>query len=239
METCVWAALVAGRVLPSIWMMPPWGGSILPPPVKAAFAILVTIVVFPMVEPAGSAPTGLWLVALLIRELFIGTALALVGSLFFEVARMGGEWMDQLRGGAGGETHIDPSGGRSGLMGTVSWMISVIVFFAVGGAETTLQAFQKSFERFPLGMFPSGAEGNNAIHAVLHLFAEAFKTGTSIAFPAILALLIVDVVLGLVQRTAPQLPVYFIGMPLRALMGFLLAALLMEHLPRHILAFLP
>ena len=41
----------------------------------------------------------------------------------------------------------------------------------------------------------------------------------ALAAPAIVALLLADLVLGAIARMAPQIPVYFVGMPLKALAG--------------------
>jgi len=56
----------------------------------------------------------------------------------------------------------------------------------------------------------------------------------SFAAPALLALVVSDVALGLVARSAPQIPVHFAGMPLRSAVGIaallLSLALLVPHL---------
>jgi flagellar biosynthetic protein FliR len=49
--------------------------------------------------------------------------------------------------------------------------------------------------------------------------ARLLEATLALAAPAVVALLLADLVLGAVARMAPQIPVYFVGMPLKALAG--------------------
>ena len=58
--------------------------------------------------------------------------------------------------------------------------------------------------------------------------AQAIRMGVSIAFPAAVALLVADMLLGFMNRTAPQIQVFFLGMPLRAVVGILAVILTLD-----------
>jgi flagellar biosynthetic protein FliR len=54
---------------------------------------------------------------------------------------------------------------------------------------------------------------------VLGASAQMLEAALGLAAPALVALLLADLVLGAIGRTAPQIPLYFVGMPLKALLG--------------------
>jgi flagellar biosynthetic protein FliR len=49
--------------------------------------------------------------------------------------------------------------------------------------------------------------------------ARLIASGVALAAPVIVALWLTDLALGLVARAAPQVPVYFIGLPLKGLLA--------------------
>jgi flagellar biosynthetic protein FliR len=82
-----------------------------------------------------------------------------------------------------------------------------------------LQALVKSLTQVPLDSLPAGSDLAGASRLVICLTGEAIRTGVSIAMPAALALFLSDLVLGFMNRTAPQIQVFFLGMPLKAIVG--------------------
>ena len=61
----------------------------------------------------------------------------------------------------------------------------------------------------------------------LRLVADALAFATALTAPAAVAIVVVEVALGLVARATPQIPVFFARMPLRAAVG--LGAVLAFH----------
>ena len=54
---------------------------------------------------------------------------------------------------------------------------------------------------------------------VLAASAQMLEAALGLAAPALVALLLADLLLGMIGRAAPQIPLYFVGMPLKALLG--------------------
>jgi flagellar biosynthesis protein FliR len=52
--------------------------------------------------------------------------------------------------------------------------------------------------------------------------ASVFETGLLIALPAVIALVIVNMALGVVTRAAPQLNLFGVGFPITMLAGYLI-----------------
>jgi flagellar biosynthesis protein FliR len=54
---------------------------------------------------------------------------------------------------------------------------------------------------------------------VVRTTAMLLESTLALAAPAVVALFVTDLVLGAIARMAPQIPVYFVGMPLKAMAG--------------------
>ena len=84
-----------------------------------------------------------------------------------------------------------------------------------------IAALNDSYRIFAPGEFmPSGDVAALATQA----FATAFKIGVQLAAPFLVFGLVFNVGLGVLARLMPQMQVYFVGVPLSILAGFLIFA---------------
>jgi flagellar biosynthetic protein FliR len=80
-----------------------------------------------------------------------------------------------------------------------------------------LGALANSFQNLPIG----GANvDENLLLAVAVWGARIFETGLLVALPAVIALVIVNLALGVVTRAAPQLNLFGIGFTITLMSGF-------------------
>ena len=95
------ALLVALRVLPSLLLVPVFGGVLLRPLVRFALALALALALGSgaLAWPRG-VPTDGWFLVLAGRELTLGVAMALVLSAPFFAVRYAGELLDRARGRA-------------------------------------------------------------------------------------------------------------------------------------------
>ncbi len=143
---------------------------------------------------------------------------ALVVSVPLYAADHAGRVVDQLRGGGQAEI-TTPSGERTSLLGGALGLFAVALFAASGGHRVVTMALATALRASPPGLGSSAIEWSGLAIESAELVVLVLPLGLSIAAPAIVALVAADVGLAVVARTAPQLPVYFAGMPLRAWLG--------------------
>jgi flagellar biosynthesis protein FliR len=238
MQALWWGILLAGRILPVVLLVPAFGGRRLPLPASLSLTALVVVAVYPLVQTSGSAPCGLRFFGLLLKELSVGTVLSLSASCMFESLRMGGRLMDDLRGASQASALVPQTNKRTSPLGDIYLLLAVLIFFVAGGPGLFLKALLSSIEGLPLNVFPAADSLGQIGGLALSLTAQAIRVGVSIAAPAAAALLVADCCLGFINRTAPQIQVFFLGMPLRALVGLAVAGLALEGSLERFMAFL-
>ncbi|MBI2896487.1 MAG: flagellar biosynthetic protein FliR [Deltaproteobacteria bacterium] len=225
----VLGGLAVARIAPIFFLVPFLGGKTLPNEAKIALAVVLAVVLFPALAPGlASVPSSpVAVAALLAKEVLIGAALGIVAALPFSALEMSGRIIDTLRGATMSEV-LDPhSGQRISPIGELHLLVGVAVFLAIGGHRAFLRTLARSFVEVPLLSFPSADAATAGAFAsgVAHLGGAALAAALGLAGPAIVALVTTEIALGILNRAAPQMGVYFVGMPLRAAAGLLAAML--------------
>ncbi len=222
----VLAALVLGgaRAAPVVWMVGPLGGARLPATARVGLSLLLAGLAGPLlldaVAAAGLADAPSPRLALLVaRELLVGLVLGLVASAAFRAAEVAGRLGDTLRGATLAEVLDPTSGERASPLAALYVLLATLVFFAIGGVPRLLEALLASYRALPVGGGPSVAGARGAAALVADASARVIASGVGLAAPVIVALWLADLALGLVARAVPQLPVYFLGLPLKGLLA--------------------
>lgn len=216
-------------MLPVTFLAPFFGGPLVPAPVKIAVGLALGTALLPSVRAglAGPLPDGtLVYLGLLVKELLVGFAIAFIASLLFRAVEMAGQAVDVLRGSNLATALVPESGERVSLFADLWTQTLIVLFFAAGGHHFFLVAFADSYTAVPLASFPSPAAGlGPAAEWVVRLCGDLFRVALALAAPALIALFLADVVLGLAARVAPQIQVFFVAMPLKALLGIAMVLL--------------
>lgn len=214
------------RVSIVMFMLPIFSTNNVPIPVKAAMTVVFTLALWPHVALSGAImPAHPFDIAIiLLGEIIIGLVLGLAIDFLFMGIQSGGE----LLGFQMGFTMIsfaDPlTGNQTGLAAYFLWMTSLLTFLALDGHLYMLKGFAASFKILPPGALYIG---ENLLWEVLSLSAQVFVLALKIAAPVMVALFMVEVALGLIARTSPQVHIMEFGFPIKIGVGFFFVGLLL------------
>jgi flagellar biosynthetic protein FliR len=95
----------------------------------------------------------------------------------------------------------------------------IVVFFSVNGHLIVLGLIYKSFEFYPLGQFTSYGD---LISAGLSASDILFKSAAIIVLPVVIVLLFVNIAIGFITKSAPQLNLFSFGFPMTLIGAFLI-----------------
>jgi flagellar biosynthesis protein FliR len=218
--------LVFARVGAMVMLLPGLGESNIPVRIKLAIAVLLTLIILPLHRAAyqidmQSMPA---LVVLMIHEIVVGVVLGATARVTLSALQVGGAVIAQQMG-LGFVTSVDPTQGQQGvLIGNFLTMLGITLLFATDSHYLVIAALNDSYAIFSPGeLMPSGDVAALATRA----FAAAFKIGVQLAAPFLVFGLVFNVGLGVLARLMPQMQVYFVGVPLSILAGFLVFSLVL------------
>jgi len=212
-----WPALrISGFVLTA----PAASEAAVPGQVKIVLTLALTFLLAPLVEvpPDLSIFSAAGMVVALL-ELLIGISIGLVVQLTFEALVFAGQSIS-LTMGLGFATLVDPNhGAQVPVLGQLFMIFGTLTYLSINGHLMLLAALAESFHTLPIG---AANVNEGFLMAVVLWGARVFDTGLLIALPAVIALVIVNLALGVVTRAAPQLNLFGIGFTITLMCGFLI-----------------
>ncbi len=215
---------VLARLSAAITVAPFFGARGVPPQVKIGLALLLSLIVLPLQRvPTTPPPSNLLVFATVIgSEVMVGLALGVGVMLVINAIEMGAALVGvQIGFSLGGV--IDPTTGvQSGAIEQFYRLVATLVFFVVNGHHLVISSLVLSFQVVEAGSADlTLIAGDRAIP----FFASLFVIALRVALPVIVALLLADLVLGMLGRAVPQLNVLVVGMPVKIGAGLFVGAL--------------
>ena len=192
----------------------------IPLQIRAALSIVIAFMLQPLVAPGGvHVGDSLFVFALLLgKEAIIGLLIGYAANLIFSIVQMTGEMQD-IQAGYGFAGVVDPNISHgSAILGQFQMVLMWLIFFVVNGHHVMLSAIADSFSAVPVGKFNYNPE--IAVY-MFHLAGTLILIALRIGAPVIGAVLLTDLALGLIQRTAPQLNLIAVGFQVKTTVAIL------------------
>ena len=223
--------LGSARLLMIMNIAPFFAGTQITGQLRFVIMLALYIILHPMI--VGQLPPwrGLELMScivlggLFVKEILLGLLLGLLAGMMFWTIQCAGFFIDNQRG-AGMAQDTDPmTGEQSSPTGTFLFQSAVYVFFSTGAFFSFLGAVYASYEFWPVW---EGIPASVFKEPALALFfagkvAKLAMDMMLLSGPIIVACLLTDISLGLINRFASQLNVYVLAMPVKSgLASFLL-----------------
>lgn len=207
------------RIMAIMIHIPVLGGQNIPAQVRIGLGFALALVLIPWQPLPVDAPSlGAWAYGLAIaREIVVGTLVGYSADLAFGAIQMAGAAMGM---GSGFESSriFNPTMGDAGsAFDQIFVMTATMIFLIIDGHHLILIAIQKTFEAVPL----NGTLVFNGLDTIMNTTSTFIAAGIHLALPVMAALILADLSLGLLARIAPQVQVYFLGLPVKVAVSLL------------------
>ncbi len=223
------AVLAMARFGGAFMICPALTESMIPGIARRAATLGFAFIAVPYIKntmPAGE-PNGWMFAFLAVKETLIGFLIGFFSAIPFWIAENVGNLIDNQRGATMGEVFSPLNGAQVSTTGIFFSQIVSTLFFASGAIFIMLGALYTSYEMWPvfgdwITLSPATPE------KVLGSLDGMLRTTVVIAAPVVIIMFLATLGLGLVNRTAPQLNVFFLSMPVKSALGI---AMLVIYLP--------
>lgn len=211
------------RIMAMIMTVPVLGSQTIPSQVRIALGVIFSAILIPWQPlPVDTEALSMFGMSVgLFSELMIGLMASMSSILVFGTLQIAGEMMG-IGSGFGSGRLFNPTLGESGSsVDQLFIMVGMLIFIILDGHHGVILAVQKSFEYYPVNQgipFTSPEK-------LITLTAQLISTGIQMAMPVIVAIFLADLALGLLARVAPQVQVYFLGLPLKIGLGMIVFSL--------------
>ncbi|GED40855.1 flagellar biosynthetic protein FliR [Cobetia marina] len=204
---------------------PIFGHRSLPTPVRLLMAFGLAVIIAPLID-SPPAPDMLGLVAVwqLALQMAVGMALGLVMRITFAIVEAAGEFIGLQMGLAFASFFSEDTGTNTQVLSRLLGMLAMLLFLAFNGHLLVLEILVGHFHDIPLDLARLGPPG---LENLLLWSASLFSAGLLLALPLVASLLAINLAMGVLNRSAPQLSVFSIGFPLTLLLGIAMLWLMM------------
>ncbi len=208
------------RISAFYFAIPIIGARVVPARVRIILALFTTMLVVPLLPnmPVISF-MSLEGMILIMKEVLIGLALGFSLQVVMHIFILVGQFV-ALKMGLGFAAQNDPSSGVSvTILSQFYLLLSTLLFLAINGHLVVIQMIVDSFESFPVG--GAGLGPAHYLH-IVKLFSWMFSSALLISLPLLTSMMIVNISFGVMSRSAPQMNVFTVGMPITLLFGYIL-----------------
>ncbi len=221
--------LVIGLRVSGLMLFAPFfGHASIPPRIKAVLIIAITAVLYPVYSPHLQAVTISSWPVLVASETVVGIGMGVATNLVFEAAQVAGQVLS-VQMGYSLVNILDPNTQvDSTVVAFLHQSIAMLIFLGLDVHHWILRAVANSFEYLP----PGTATLNPLfVHGVLHEGAIVLELGIQIAAPVLSATLLADIVLGLMGKASPQMPLMLLGPAVKSMLGVVVLSVTMRFWP--------
>ena len=206
------------RISAFIAAMPVFTSTFINVRIRLILAIAITIVAVPMLPPVPEIDAlSIEGVLLIMQQILIGVAMGGIFHMVFAVFTIGGQII-AMQMGLGFATMIDPvNGAQAPVLSMFYILLVTLFFFLLDGHLAVIGLLVDSFVSMPIG-----GEGISeaSMWNIVAWAGTMFSSAIMVSLPAVTALLLINMSLGVIGRAAPQLNIFAVGFSITITAGF-------------------
>ncbi|WP_099158111.1 flagellar biosynthetic protein FliR [Virgibacillus ndiopensis] len=218
--------LIFVRVAAFFVTLPLFSYRTIPTPFKIGFSFFLAFIMYYTVD-VSTIPFDEMYLMLLIKEALVGLLVGLIAYIILAAIQIAGGFIDFQMGFAIANV-IDPqTGAQSPLTGQYFYIIALLFLLSVNGHHLLIDGIFYSYNLIPIDAFIPFQDGS-IVDFVIDIFNQMFLIAFQMSIPIVGCLFLVDVALGIIARTVPQLNVFVVGLPLKILVSFIVILLFLS-----------
>ena len=181
--------------------------------------VFLTVLPAPAVYPAW---THLFEYGLLcLRELLFGVAMGFVMTTMFSLVLTGGSLIDMQIGFSIAGVYDIQNNTQAPITGTLFQIMLTVLFFGMDGHLRIIDILYATIQQIPVGTAMMNAD---ILWVAAEVMSKSFSLGLMMAMPVVAAGMMVELAMGAIIRTVPQMNMFVVGIPLKIIVGMLVLA---------------
>jgi flagellar biosynthesis protein FliR len=224
------AIMIIGlRVAGLMVFAPFFSNVVIPPRIKIILVIAITAVLYPVfASRIDSVDISKWPI-IVCSETVLGIAIGVATFAVFEAVMVAGQMLS-IQMGYSLVNILDPNTQvESTVIAFFHQSMALLIFLSLNVHHWILRGIARSFEYLPPGTVTLNPR---LAQAVLHEGAVILSLGVQIAAPVLGATLLLDLILGLLGKSSPQMPLMLLGPAVKSMLGVFILTVTIGYWPR-------
>lgn len=217
LEAIVAAVMFAGVRIGGLMLFAPFlsSGS-MPVPVKAGLTVALTALLYPVYGAVRLETSALGWIQVCTGEVVVGLLLGLTLQFIMEAAQMAGQILG-VQAGFSLVTILDPqTQADTPVISTFIQLITLVIFLQLNVHHWLLRGLAASFVYLPPGSVVLSLAVTSSL---LRAAGAIWLVGLQVAAPVVVATMLIDVTLGFLAKSSPQIPILFLGLSIKTIVA--------------------
>jgi len=228
-EYLEFAVLVFVRVASIVSVTPFFGNNSVPVRVKAAISLFLSIIIMNTTDYINADYTGLLgYSSLIMKEAITGLVIGIGSGFCLYILNYSGHFID-MELGLSMAMEFDPSSNiQSTITANFLSHIFMLMFLVSDMHYFIIDALVQSYKLIPIG----GAKIEADLLKVITTYvSDYFVIAIRVALPIFTCIFIINVILGVLAKVAPQMNMFVIGIQLKLFVGLFVLFMVMGMMP--------
>lgn len=222
--------MVLVRIACFVAIAPVFGHKSINARLRVLIAACISLTVFTAMDPDMPEYSSVFgFTFLLLKEAAVGLALGFVSSLVMAIITMAGEFIDREIGFSMAQSFDINSGVMTTITANMYDKLIYLIILITNLHYYILKAIVRSFEVIPLGSFKLNV--SFMYMQIIDFIVEFFIIGFRIAMPIFIAATIMNIILGVMTKSSPQMNMFAIGIQMKIILGMLALAIMIMFVP--------
>ncbi len=221
--------LILMRMASFIYVAPFFNTANTPSRIKIALAFFLTVLVYSMNTDMVIEYEGVFeYVAIVLKEVVVGLSLGAMTSFCVQIIMFAGKIIDMDTGLAMAQIMDPTTNMQIGILGNFYYYMLLLLLMISGMHHYLIAAIFETYKVIPIGKLTLSP---SIYDTVIGFMSDYFIIGFRIALPVFAATLILNVILAILARVAPQMNMFVVGMQLKILVGIFVILLTVVLMP--------
>ena len=211
--------LLLVRISSFVGVAPFFGMSNTPAKVKIGFSVFVSILVYGLIPQPELATIGMFEYSILVvKEVITGLMIGFAANLCTYALNVAGSIAD-LHTGLSMATQFDPvTMTESAITGNMYRYLVLLLLVVTNMQHYILRAIVDSYKVIPIQ--GQNFDWDSLLSSMTMLITDIFVIGFRIVLPIFACIMILNCILGIMAKVAPQMNMFAVGIQLKILLGF-------------------
>ncbi len=222
--------LVLVRIACFVAVAPIFGHKTVNPRLRVLIAASISLTVFSALNPDMPYYDSVFgYTFLMLKEAAVGLCLGFVSSLVMAIISMSGEFIDKEIGFAMAQSLDINTGVMTTITANMYDKLIYLIILITNLHFYILKAIVRSFEVVPMGTFKMNIPV--LYPQVVGFVVEFFVIGFRIAMPIFIAATILNVILGVMTKSSPQMNMFAVGIQMKVILGLMALSIMIMFVP--------
>lgn len=200
---------------------PVWMERQIPAAFKWGSAFFITLLIVGLIQPEQVIEIDSTYILLVVKEAAVGLCLGFLTMVLLYAVQLAGSFIDLQSGFAMSAMFNPQTGVQEHLTGKFFYILAMLFFLSIDGHHLLIRGVLASYEWIPIEAWLPSSVSENLVQLSLLIVKNMFWIAILIASPIVGTIFLVDIALGILAKTVPQMNLFVVGIPVKMAVHFI------------------